>query len=351
MVWTMTDAGPTQADDLPGPDEPPPRGRTADHPFDITWRGWRDVLRRVAREVSEDRLEIIAAGVGFYALLALGPAVAALVAIYGLVAEPADLEVLIASIIELTPGASHALLLDEMLRPAIEAASRSLTLGAVFGIMLSLWSANRGMKALILAIGVAYEKRAKKRGFFQHTALSFGLMAGAVILLAVVAVIVVALPHLIGTTLLGEQIGRVLALLRWPLLFLLFAFSLSVLYRLAPVRRSPKWRWVSIGSVVATLLWLCFSGLFSLYSRHFLELRGGYGAITGVIALALWLFGTAFVILLGAELNAEVEHQTTRDSTVGEPDRPLGLRGAYVADDVGDVRRAKSTPRRSTRSR
>src|SRR5690606_35463232 len=294
----------------------PARGRAAESPWKLPWRGWRDVLRRVVREVREDRLDIIAAGVAFYALLAIGPALAALVSIYGMFAAPEDLQSLVASVAELTPDASRSLLLDEMLAPAIAAAPRTLTLGAVTGVLLSLWSANRGMKALMAAIDVAYEG-SRSRGFVLQNLLSLGLLTGAVLLFALVAVAVIAFPHLLRTTEIGERIATLLTVLRWPMLFALFLFSLAALYRWAPVRRSPKWRWVSVGSLAATLLWLGFCGLFSIYSRHFLEIRGGYGAITGVVALALWLFGTAFVILLGAELNAEIEHQTAKDSTIG----------------------------------
>jgi membrane protein len=250
-------------------------------------------------------------------------------------ASPEDLQELIGTVAELTPDASRGLLLDEMLAPAIAAAPKALTLGALVGVLLSLWSANRGMKALMTAVSVAYEE-SRSRGFVLQNLLSLGLLSGAVIMFALVAVAVIAFPHLLQTTELGEHIASLLTIMRWPLLFALFLFSLAALYRWAPVRRSPKWRWVSVGSLAATILWLGFCGLFSIYSRHFLELRGGYGAITGVVALALWLFGSAFVILLGAELNAEIEHQTARDSTIGGP-RPLGLRGAYVADHIGEA--------------
>ena len=329
----MTNCEPDSLDPTLTPDEPPPRGRAAESPLQLPWRGWRDVGGRVIREIREDRLDIIAAGVAFYCLLALGPALAALVSFYGLFAEPADLENLVSSVLELAPSASHALLLDDMLRPAIEAAPRSLTFGAVFSIALSLWSANRGMKAMVSALSLAYEE-GEERGFVRHTLLSLGLLAAAIGLFALVAVAVIAFPHLLGATQIGEHIALLLSLLRWPSLFLLFLLGLAALYRYAPKRTSPQWRWVSVGSVVATLLWLGFSGLFSLYSRYFLEIRGGYGAITGVVALMLWLFGTALVVLVGAEINAEIEHQTGRDTTIG-PARPLGQRGAYVADHIG----------------
>jgi membrane protein len=306
----------------------------AESPWKLPWRGWKDVLIRVYREIREDRLDIIAAGVAFYALLAIGPALAALVSIYGMFAEPEDLQELIGTVAALAPDASSSLVLDEMLAPAIAAAPRALSFGAVAGVVLSLWSANRGMKALMTAISIAYEEP-RPRKFIAQTLLSLGLLTGAVIMFALVAVAVVAFPHLLQTTVIGERVARALTVLRWPLLFAVFLLSLAALYRWAPVRRSPKWRWVSVGSLVATVLWLGFSALFSIYSRHFLELRGGYGAITDVVALALWLFGSTFVVLLGAELNAEIEHQTAQDSTVGQP-RPLGLRGAYVADHIGE---------------
>lgn len=331
----MRESGATLPTSVPTPDEPPERGRTADTPWTMPWQGWKDVLRRVVREVREDRLDIIAAGVAFYALLAIGPALAALVSIYGMFASPEDLQDLIGTVAELAPDASRGLLLDDMLAPAIAAAPRALTVGAVVGIVLSLWSANRGMKALMTAVSVAYEEP-RPRGFIMQNLVSLGMLSGAVIMFALVGVAVIAFPHLLETTEIGERVASLLSIMRWPLLFALFLFCLAALFRWAPKRASPKWRWVSVGSLAATVLWLGFCGLFSIYSHHFLEIRGGYGAITGVVALALWLFGSAYVILLGAELNAEIEHQTARDSTVGEP-KPLGLRGAFVADHIGDA--------------
>lgn len=322
--------------DVPTPDEPPRRGRTAEQPWQLPWQGWKDVLVRVAQEVREDRLDIIAAGVAFYGLLALGPALAALVAFYGMFASPDDLKDLVGTVAALAPEAGSSVVIDQMLAPAIETAPRTLSFGAVVGVVLSFWSANRGMKALMDAVSLAYEEP-QRRSFIRQIALSLGLLLGAVVLFALVAVAVIAFPHLLRTTVIGEHIAGLLTVLRWPLLFASFLIGLAALYRWAPVRRPPKWRWVSFGSLASTLLWLGFSGLFSLYSRHFLELRGAYGAITDVVVLALWLFGSAYVVLLGAELNAELEHQTACDSTVGEP-RPLGQRGAYVADHIGAPR-------------
>jgi membrane protein len=282
--------------------------------LELGWRGWRALLGRALAEVRNDRIDIIAAGVAFYALLAVGPALAALVAIYGILAEPGDLERLVASVARLTPGVSRTLLIDDMLAPAIAAAPRTLTFGAVGGVVVSLWLANRGMNAVIEAIDIASaidSEPARRRGWIRQTALSFALLIGAVVLFAVVSFAVIVFPHLFRTTVVGESVAGLFNLLRWPLLFVVFALCLTGLYRWAPVRRNRRAsarRWLSTGSIVATILWLGFCGLFSWYSSRFLEL-GGYGIATGVAAFALWLYGTAYVILLGAELDAELDAQ------------------------------------------
>jgi membrane protein len=228
-----------------------------------------------------------------------------------------------------------------LLHQAVAGAPESLTLRALVGIALALWSANRGMKALITAIGLAYEEPSQ-RGLIAENLRSLSFVAVFVLVLGLTSLGFVALPHLLDGSVIAEGIGRVLAVLRWPVLFAVVIAGLSALYRWSPARRPASWRWISLGAVVATLCWLGFSSLFSLYSRYAGSLETGHAALDQVIALLLWFFLTAWAILLGAELNAELEHQTARDSTVGPP-RPLGERGAFVADDIGASRGSASS--------
>jgi membrane protein len=303
--------------------------------FDIPWRGWRDVLARVGKEIRRDNLDIVAAGVTFYATLAIGPAFVALVSIYGLFASPTDVQKLLEPMFHLVPPGGSRMLIEDLLQRAVNGAPHALTLRAAGAIALSLWSANRGMKALIIAVGLAYEEP-RRRGFLAGNLLSLTSVVAVVVVLALTSVALIALPALVSGSLIGDSLASLLTLLRWPVLFAVVVIGLSSLYHFAPDRRPPKWRWVSIGSFAATTCWLVFSGAFSLYSQYTSQTRTGHEALDNVIALLMWLWASAWAILLGAELNAELEHQTARDSTV-DPARPIGERGAFVADDIGDA--------------
>ena len=322
---------------LPTPDEPPPRGRQATHVFQMPWRGWRDVLGRVRRELRRDNLDIVAAGMTFYSVLAIGPALVALVSIYGLFAEPQDVEALVEPVVEQFMSGSGRALIEELLKRAVSQAPESLTLRALGAIALSVWSANRGMKSLIAAVGLAYEED-ERRGVIRENLLSLSFVGVALLALGLTAVLLIALPHLIAGagSLVGEGIAWLLNALRWPVLFAVVLLGLASLYRWAPARRPPQWRWVTPGAIVATLCWLLFSAAFAIYSRHTGDVRTGHEALDNVIGLLIWFYVSAWAILLGAELNAELEHQTACDSTIGPP-LPLGHRGAFVADHIGDA--------------
>jgi membrane protein len=334
----MRDAEPAKAEieAAPTTGEPPPRGRRAAHVFDIPWQGWRDVFARLRVEIRNDNLDIVAAGVSFYAILALSPAFVALVSIYGLFASPSDVAALLEPTFQIVPPGGGRQLIAALLHGAVSGAPSSLTLRAVVAIALSLWSANRGMKALVTAVSLAYEQP-ERRGFIRANLLSLGFVIVATLVLALTSVALIALPHFLTGSMIGDRVAWLLSLLRWPVLFGVVVLGLSALYRWGPTRRPPQWRWVSLGAVVATLCWLLFSAGFTIYSRHTSEVRTGQEGLDGVIALLLWLYASAWAILLGAELNAELEHQTGCDSTIGKP-RPLGLRGAFVADHIGEAR-------------
>jgi membrane protein len=308
------------------------RGRYAAAPSDIPARGWKDILWRCYERLTEDRILTIAAGVTFYILLAIFPAIAALVAIYGLFADPAIIAKHVEDVASFVPGGGVDILRDELDRVASQPRG---TLGLTFlvGLGISLWSANAGVKAIIDALNIANAER-EKRSFIKLTTVSFvftiaGIL-GAILAIGVIVVLPLALQFL-GLQSVTETI---VAVAKWPVLFLGADFAIAVLYRYGPSRARAKWRWISWGSAFAAALWIGVSLLFSWYAANFASYNKTYGSLGAVIGFMTWIWISTIVILLGAELDAEIEHQTCRDSTVGPP-KPMGTRGATMADTVG----------------
>jgi membrane protein len=316
--------------------EPPAtdaRGRGADSPREIPAPGWRDILIRVKNEVRDNKVTLLSAGVAFYSMLALFPAIIALVSVYGLVAEPDDVRAQVNDLAALVPEESRRLVTDQLTALTGTAGSR-LSLGLVLGILTALWSASSGMKALITGVNVAYDEPESRR-FLKLRGLALLLTLGAILTMAVALGVIVVLPILVDHVF-GSVGSTIVGILRWPFLALLLIVGLAVVYRLAPDRDDPKWRWVSWGSVVATVLWVLGSMGFSFYASHFGNYSKTYGSLGAVIVLLFWLFLSAFVVLVGAELNAEMELQTKKDTTHG-PDKPMGEREAHAADYVAEV--------------
>ncbi len=309
----------------------PERGRSAQYPWHIPWAGWRDILWRTYEQVNEDRMLAVAAGVVFYGLLAIFPAISAFVSIYGLFADPGTVEETVSLLAEVIPAEAMGPIEEQVDRVA-SAGRGSLGFAFLLSLSLALWSANAGMKAVIDALNVAYGER-ERRGFVKLTLISFALLLGVILagLLAVAAIVVFP----VATSFLGvETLAAVLVRwLRWPLLLLSLLLGLAVLYRFGPNRTKPRWQWVSVGSMVAAVLWLAGSAALSHYLSRFADYGATYGSLAAGVGLMIWLWLSAIVVLLGAELNAEMEHQTVRDSTVG-PEKPLGGRGAVMADTV-----------------
>jgi membrane protein len=310
----------------------PGRGRSASSPTGIPGKGWMDVLWRIYNQLQNDRLLAVAAGVVFYMLLALFPALTALVSLYGLVSDPAEINAQLALLAGVVPSDVVAIIRDQVTRVS-EARSGSLGLGFLIGIAFALWSTNGGMKAIIDSLNVVYDER-EERSFVVLTLVSFAFTIGSLVfvVLAMSAVVIapLVLPWL-GMESLREQI---ISLLRWPALLIIVLLWLALLYRYGPCRTAAQWRWLSVGSVFAALCWLAVSSLFSWYLSNFANYNATYGSLGAVIGLMMWLWVSVIVILFGAELNAELEHQTAEDTTV-RPKQPLGERGAVMADTVG----------------
>ena len=316
------------------------RGREADRPRDIPRRGWLDILFRVKDQISEDNLSHIAAGVAFYWLLAMFPAMGALISTYGLAADPAQLETQIIDLGAMLPDYVRDLL-AEQLRGVVTANPKALSFGVLFGFLFTLWSATKGVNALMVALNIAYDED-EKRGFFRRTLTALVLTLGVVVFAALTLSLVVALPAALAWLPLGRFAELTALVLRWPLLGCAMVVALSALYHFAPSRRRPRWRWVTWGAAGVTAIWLAASMGFSFYVSNFGDYNKTYGSVGAVIFLLMWFWISAYLVLIGAELNAEMEHQTARDTTVG-PRRPLGRRGAYVADTIGVSRDEKKS--------
>jgi membrane protein len=322
---------PPQPGDSPGKPSEHERGRAASSPHLIPMRGWKDILVRTWSEVSENNIFLVAGGVTYAVLLALFPAMAALVSIYGLLLNPAQVEQQVAGLSNVLPAESAKMIAEE-LHSLVTASSGSLSISAGIALAFALWTASRGMSGLITAFDIAYDQK-ETRGFFKFNAIAIGLTIAGLIGGTLIIALVGVLPAAIQFVGLGMVAKRLILLLEWPLLIAVVLASLAVLYRFAPDRNPPQWRWVSPGAIIATVLWLVGSIGFSVYVSNFNSYDKTYGSLGGVVVLLTWLYLSSFVALLGAVINAQSERQTGADSTVGNP-KPMGDREAYVADTI-----------------
>ena len=315
------------------------RGRDARTPREIPGKGWLDILLRVKTELAQDNVSLIASGLALYGLLAAFPALAAAVSIYGMFASPGDVAQQMQQFAGFLPAEGQQIL-QRQLEQLSAHSDNTLGFGLALGIVVALWSARKGMVALMTALNVAYAER-EERGFFKQIFVSLAFTFGAVIGFLIVLLLGVAVPLVLEALPLGPATEIAILVGRWVVLWLVAVTGLSIAYRYAPDRTDPQWRWVTWGSAIAATLWLIGSVLFALYVRHSGSYGETYGALGSVVILLMWFYLTGYIIILGAEINSEMERQTVADTTVAEG-APLGERGAYAADTVGE-----SKPRRS----
>jgi len=311
------------------------RGRDAETPAEIPARGWKDIAWRVYDGLQNDRVLLVAAGVTFYALLALFPATAALVSLYGLFADPSTINEHLRLVSGFLPEGALEVIGDQVKRIA----SQKGTLGFTFAgtLVLALWGANAGTKAIFDALNIIYKER-EQRSFFMLTLQSLLFTVGAIALMLVALAGIVVVPVMLKLLGIAQESGTaLLSLLRWPLLYLLVLFALACLYRYGPSRDEPQWRWVTWGSAIAGAIWIVGSLLLSWYVANFGTYNATYGSLGAVIGFMVWMWLSTIVVLAGAEINAEMEHQTAKDTTTGRP-KPMGTRGAKMADEVGEAR-------------
>ena len=318
------------------------RGRNARKPSEVPKEGWLDILARTKQQVGEDNLSIVAAGVGFYGFVAVVPSLAALVSIYGLVADPSSVGEQIASLASVLPNEVLPMIQEQMLR--ITTDNQAAGIGAVVGVLLAIYSSASATKALITGLNIAYDET-EHRSFFKLNLvaiiLTLGGILGAILAIGLVAV----LPSVLERLHITGQVELLLNIARWPILVGGFMAALAVVYRYGPCRRDAQWRWVSPGAVLAGTLWLIGSGAFSLYVSQFASYDKTYGPLGTVVVFMMWLFISALTVLIGAEFNSEMERQTKRDTTDGA-EKPLGERGATSADTVGPSRDEMRPPKK-----
>ena len=303
--------------------------RTATRPHHLSATEWRAVLRRVGGRVVVDRLPLLSAGIAFFAVLSIAPVLMTALSVYGAVNTPEQALAQLSGIAGMLPAALEGVVADQ-LTTITAASTQVLTRRGLAGLLLALWTATVAATSLIEAITVAYHET-ETRSFLHRTGLGLGMVLGGALLLGAVIAAAGVVSRAVGGS--PGAVRTVGLAVVWLGLALLMAAALAVLYRWAPDRRPARWHWISWGAVGATLLWLAASvGLFA-YVQSLGTYESTYGSLAGVAISMLWLWISVFLVVVGAAINAEAERQTLHDSTVG-PDRPVGRRGAVVADSV-----------------
>ena len=310
------------------------RGRSAQSPWQIPATGWWDILKRTWKESSEDNIGLIAAGVAFYAFLALIPMLLAIVLVYGLAAEPATVMRDMQQLVTLVPaGAANTI--GDMLMTAVQGSDGKKGVGLLVALAVALFGARNAVGAIISALNVAYEEN-EKRGTIHLAILAIGMTAAAVVV-AVLGVLAITAMAALGDILpeAGPLLVTVGKVASYAVLALVGAAGAATLYRYGPSRERAKWSWITPGSLFAATAWLVLTLGFGAYVSNFGNYEKSYGSIAGVIVLLTWIYLCNYALLVGAELNSEIEHQTAEDSTEGS-DAPIGARGAWAADHVAD---------------
>lgn len=304
-------------------------GKDAEAPSKIPATGWKEIFWRVWGQIGEDRVMAVAAGVTFYGLLAIFPLITALVSIFGFVADPASINDNLRSLSAILPGGAIDVIGEQVTR-IVEQPRGQLGFGFIVGLAVTLWSANAGMKAMFDALNVAYDED-EKRSFFILNLQSMAFTIIAIVSAVVAMLAVVVLPPALAFLGLGDAAQWLISIARWPVLLVGLMTAIALLYRYGPSRDEPQWRWLSPGAVVAALVWFVASLAFSFYAQNFGSYNETYGSLGAVIGFMTWMWISVTIILVGAEINAEAEHQTEADTTTG-PEQPMGQRGAVMAD-------------------
>ena len=314
------------------PHEADPHGHDVRIPTALPAHAWREILGRVWVKTGTDNISLLAAGVAFYAVLSIVPLLGALVMTYGLIADPSTIADHMRTIIALVPRDAAKLILDQLISLVTTAADKK-GLGLLIALMVSLYGASRAAGAVMMSLNVVYEET-ERRSILKTTIISLVMIVGAVAV-GIVGLLAASVLALVGklTEGWGADMALLLSIATWLFAGLLASTAIGAAYRYAPSRHDAKWKWLTIGSLLATVLWLLATVGFAAYAASIGNYNATYGSLGAVVVLLMWLYVSAYAILLGAEINAEAERQTARDTTTG-PEKPLGRRGATVADEV-----------------
>jgi membrane protein len=309
------------------------RGRFASATSELPARGWKDILLRVWKNISDDRVMLVAAGVTYYCLLAIFPAIAALVAICGFFTDPASISSQVDKLSGVMPGGALDVIRDQMNLVASQGPSK-LGVAFIVGFIVSLWSANAGIKSIFDALNLVYDEP-EKRGLIRLNLVSLAFTVAAILFILIAVAGIAALPALALRQLPGT-VALVAQIVRWPILFIVVAVGIAFVFRYGPSRAEPRWRWITWGSAFASIAWIVVSIGFSWYAANFGSYNKTYGSLAAIVVFMVWLWLSIAIILIGAELDAETEHHTTQDTTTGggkPPARRSGTRagaGAFV---------------------
>lgn len=306
----------------------------ATSPLQFTPKTWLAIAVRVFKEISDDNIPIIAAGVAFYTLLAIFPMISVALSLYGLIFDdPEQVQQHLFSISGIMPADAWAIL-DTQVKTAVSASEQSLRISVVLGILITLWSSGAGIRAIMRAMNIAYGER-ESRKFAAFYGIAGSLTLSVILFLWLALAVVIGVPAVLSWLSLDAAAEQLTRVLPWCVLIGLFMTALIILYRIGPSRRAPKLRWTLPGAIFAVVTWSLMSAAFSRFIASFGTYNEVYGSISAVIILLIWFWLTAMIVILGAEINAECERQTTCDTTQGKTDRPIGKRGAAMADFMG----------------
>lgn len=307
------------------------RGREASSPGDLPARGWFDILVRTKNELSADNLSVVAAGVAFFSFLAFVPAIGAVVSAYAFFADPSEVNRHLAAFDGVLPQQILPLLHEQVER--LVASSDAAGISLIVNLAIALYSSSKATRAMINGLNIAYDEE-ERRGFVRLQSLALVLTLGAVVGVLLGIGLLAVQPVLISAIRLPRAVEWFAEWFRWPVLLGGFVIALAVVYRLGPCREKGQWKWVSWGATTAAGLWIAGSALFSWYVATWGSYDKTYGSLGALIVFLMWLYLSAFVVLIGAEINSEMERQTRKDTTTGKP-KPLGQRDAYSADTLG----------------
>ena len=316
-------------------------GRNADGPTEIPAKGWKEVLWRVYAEINDDRVMLIAAGVTYYLLLAFVPGLTAFLSLYGLVADRGTVAEHVGMLQGFVPSGALDILNEQLTRLTAEGET-TLGLTLLISLAIALWSANAGMKSLFEAMNIAYHE-VETRSFIKLNAITLMFTVGAIVVMGLMLGVLIVLPTVLGYVGIGEGAEWLIRIAGFVVLLGVLSLGVAALYRWAADRESPKWRWITPGAILALVATIIVSALFSWYAANFGSYNATYGSLGAVIGFMTWIWLTSILLIVGGELNSELEHQTARDTTTGRP-RPMGTRGARMADTVAG--RAETTAER-----